>query len=59
MIHVQPMLIATKHVCQHVIATSLCVPNLESTVLTQYLCPIRVSCGGVAAKYVRITLPGD
>ena len=52
---------SVKHVCQHVIAASMCVTHLESNIQSgpEQLCPIRVSCGGVVAKYVRVTLPGD
>ena len=47
-----------KHVCQHVRATSMCLSNTESTT-REDICPIRVDCGGVQARYVRVTLPGD
>ena len=49
---------SVKHVCQHVRATSMCLANTESTT-REDICPIRVDCGGVQARYVRVTLPGD
>ena len=45
-----------KHVCAHVVTPTMCV--LDETTEDEPLCPIRVRCGGIRARYVRVELPG-
>jgi hypothetical protein len=47
-----------KHVCAHVQTPTICGIDEQKTNDREPLCPIRVWCGGIKAKYVRVELPG-